>query len=104
MVARWIAVVVVLATFACASGGKVRSLQVGMTEAQVIRTMGHPDGRRSEGNKETLLYTNRLISGWAWDRADYAVVLRNGRVVEYGATEVRQGQHRTGTLLLLPVK
>jgi hypothetical protein len=60
--------------------------------------------RRREGDEETLLYTNRLISGWAWDRADYAVVLRDGRVVEYGATQVRQGQHRTGTVLLVPLK
>ena len=27
-----------------------------------------------------------MISGWSWDRADYIVILKNDRVVEYGGT------------------
>ncbi len=99
---RWIVIAAVLAGLSCASGGKVRSLEYGMTEAQVVRTMGKPDGRRRDGDSETLVYTNRLVSGFAWDRADYEVVLREGRVVEYGATEVRQAHPRTGTVILVP--
>jgi Resolvase, N terminal domain len=32
-------------------------------------------------------------SGWAWDRADYNVVFKSGKVVEYGTGEVRVKQN-----------
>ena len=85
----------------CATGEKMVRLEPGMTKSQVIDVMGRPDGFKAEGDYEVLRYTNRLISGWSWDRADYNVLLKNGKVVEYGAGEVRAKQSGTSTILFL---
>lgn len=75
----------------CVTGEKVRAdLEVGMSRSQVIDLLGKPDGVRNSDNSEVLQYTNRLISGWSYDRADYFVILRESAVVEYGTGEVRQ--------------
>ena len=37
-----------------------------------------------------LKYTNKLISGWSWDKTDYFVILKDGKVTEYGSGEVRE--------------
>lgn len=75
----------------CVTDEKVRGgIIEGMSKAQVIGTLGKPDGFKRAGEFEALQYTNRLISGWSWDRTDYTVILRNDRVVEYGPGEVRQ--------------
>jgi hypothetical protein len=50
------------------------------------------------------LYTNRLISGWSWDRTDYTVILKDGHVVEYGPGQVRQREPNTGVLILVPTQ
>jgi hypothetical protein len=102
---RWIVVALALVLSACVTGDGVRDLELGMTRDQVIDELGRPDGQRREGRDEALLYTNRLISGWSWDRADYVVLLRDGAVVEYGAGAVRQ--NRVGgvsTLVLVPIR
>jgi hypothetical protein len=62
----------------------------GMARAEVISTLGNPDGFQRSGDYEALRYSNRLISGWSWDRADYTVLLLDGRVIGYGPGEVRQ--------------
>lgn len=78
---------------ACVTGEKVRaSVTEGMTKAEVIELIGKPDGFKREGNSEAMQYTNRLISGWSWDRTDYTVILVDGRVTEYGPGQVRQAQ------------
>jgi hypothetical protein len=51
--------------------------------------MGRSDGYRREGNTEVLTYANRLMSGWAWDRADYHVMLVDGRVTACGPGTIR---------------
>ena len=76
----------------CVTGEKMTSLSPGMTKGQVIAALGHPDGYQSEGNYEVLRYTNKLVSGFSWDRADYYAILRDGKLVEYGAGQVRQDQ------------
>lgn len=87
----------------CATGELVRGgIQEGMTKQQVISQLGNPDGFQKDGEYEALLYTNRLISGWSWDRTDYTVVLENDRVVQYGAGQVRQNGPKT--LILVPVR
>jgi len=88
-----------LALAGCATGEKVTSLQPGMTKAQVIRTMGQPSGYSAAGNTETLQYTNKLISGWSWDKADYYAVLVNGRLTSWGSGQVRQNQPMQGVLV-----
>jgi len=77
----------------CVTGEKMSSLSPGMTKDQVISLLGHPDGYQAEGDSEVLRYTNKLVSGWSWDRADYYAILRGGKLVEYGAGQVRQDQN-----------
>ncbi|MGQ0522762.1 MAG: outer membrane protein assembly factor BamE domain-containing protein, partial [Betaproteobacteria bacterium] len=69
---------------ACVTGEQMQSVREGMSKEQVVAILGNPDGFQRAGDYEALRYTNRLISGWSWDRADYNVILRSGRVVEYG--------------------
>ena len=87
----------------CATGERVRAgVQEGMTKQQVISELGNPDGFQRSGDYEALVYTNRLISGWSWDRTDYTIILQNGRVVQYGTGQVRQ--NGPNMLVLVPLK
>lgn len=74
---------------ACTTGEKISDLSPGMTRDQVIKTLGKPDGDAVSGKNELLTYSNRLMSGWAYDRADYKVVLEDNKVVQYGADVIR---------------
>jgi hypothetical protein len=76
----------------CVTGEKMSSLSPGMTKDEVIAKLGRPDGYQSEGDYEVLRYTNKLVSGFSWDRADYYAILRGGKLTEYGAGQVRQDQ------------
>ena len=88
----------------CVTGERMRSIREGMSKDEVIATIGNPDGFQRSGDDEALRYTNRLISGWSWDRADYNVIIRNGRVVAYGAGQVRQRDPNTNMLILVPIR
>jgi hypothetical protein len=72
-----------------------------MSRSEVVGVLGNPDGIQREGDYEAIKYTNRLISGWAWDRTDYVVVLRDGRVVSFGNGEVRV--HDSNVLVIVPL-
>jgi hypothetical protein len=98
------ALALVVTLSACVTGERMRSIREGMSKDEVIATLGNPDGFQRSGDDEALRYTNRLISGWSWDRADYNVILRNGRVVEYGAGQVRQRDPNTHMLILVPIR
>ena len=87
----------------CATGEKMGSLRPGMSTAEVQSILGRPDGFRTVDGHEVFSYSNRATSGWSWDRADYNVVFRDGKVVEYGAGEVRPGQ-RPGTIVIFPLR
>jgi hypothetical protein len=87
----------------CATGEIVRGkIHEGMPKDQVISELGNPDGFQRSGEYEALLYTNRLISGWSWDRTDYSIILQNGQVVQYGTGQVRQNS--PSTLILVPLR
>jgi hypothetical protein len=87
----------------CVTGERVRGgVQEGMSKQQVISELGNPDGFQRSGEYKALLYTNRLISGWSWDRTDYTIVLQNGRVVQYGTGQVRQ--NGPNMLILVPLR
>lgn len=88
----------------CSTGERMQSVREGMSKDEVIATLGNPDGFQRSGDYEALRYANRLISGWSWDRADYNVILRNGRVVEYGPGQVRQRDPNVSTLILVPLR
>ncbi|MBA3351101.1 MAG: hypothetical protein H0U23_01515 [Blastocatellia bacterium] len=49
-----------------------------------------------------MSWNNRLASGWAWDRADYNVIVTDGQVSEYGQGEVRPKAN--GTLVIIPLR
>ena len=91
-----------LAISGCVTGEKMSSLRPGMSKAEVVSILGQPDGYRTAGEQEVLSWNNRLSSGWAWDRADYNVILTAGRVTEYGQGEVRPKQN--GTLVIIPLR
>lgn len=96
------AALLVLLLVSCVTGQEITRLEPGMSKQQVMDILGRPDGFRSSDRYEALAYTNKLISGWSWDRADYVVILKDGGVVEYGAGEVRQNSPNTGVLVLVP--
>jgi hypothetical protein len=66
---------------ACTTGEKMSRLEPGMTRQQVVGLLGRPDVVRSSGAYERLEYTHRLITGWSWDRSDFKVILKDGRIV-----------------------
>lgn len=72
----------------CVTGERVRNIDPGMSQDEVVQILGKPDGFRASGEFTVYKYTNRLISGWSWDRADYSFVFKDNRLVEYGAGEV----------------
>jgi hypothetical protein len=91
----------ILCLFGCVTGEKISRLHPGMTKAQVVSVLGRPEGYKQIEGHEIYRYSNRLSSGWSWDRADYNVVFKNDRVVEYGAGEVRPKSN--GAVVIVPV-
>jgi hypothetical protein len=89
---------------ACTTGELMSNLRPGMTKEEVTRVLGNPDGFQSRGEYESLKYSHRLVTGWAWDRADYFVILKDNRVVEYGAGEVRVKDMNSNVLFLVPLR
>lgn len=88
----------------CATGELMSNLRSGMTKEEVTRVLGNPDGFQSHGKYESLKYSHRLVTGWAWDRADYFVILKDNRVVEYGTGEVRVKDVNSNVLFLVPLR
>ncbi|MGF6265225.1 hypothetical protein OKW34_000246 [Paraburkholderia youngii] len=86
----------------CVTGQKMGDIHEDMSKSEVVSVLGNPDGYQRSGDYEALRYTDRLISGWSWNRTDYTVVLRLGRVSEYGPGQVRQ--EGPGVLVLVPVR
>lgn len=89
--------------YGCCHGEKITRVQPGMTVEQVKAIMGTQEGYKKIGEYEVYSYYNKLISGWAWDRADYHYVYKNGVLTEYGAGEIRQNQN-TGVVFIIPLK
>ena len=101
---KYIVFLLSISVIACTAitGDHISKLRPGMNKADVVATLGNPDGYRRTGDMESLMYSNRLTSGWGHDRADYAVLLKNGQVVEYGAGDVRVKQ-MDNLLVFVPV-
>jgi len=88
----------------CATGELMSRLRPGMPKQEVIQTLGNPDGYQARGEYESLKYSHRLVTGWAWDRADYFVILKDGKAVEYGTGEVRVKDVNSNVLFLVPLR
>ena len=83
-------VMIIMSLVACTTGEKMSDISRGMSKEQVVKTLGNPDGNAVSGKYEMLTYSNRLMSGWAYDKADYKIILEDNKVVQYGAENVRQ--------------
>jgi hypothetical protein len=101
----WV-LILVLTLAACVTGQSFANLSEGMTKEQVVAAVGNPDGFQRAGSYEAMKYTNLYVSGWKWDRADYYVILKDGRVTAYGPGQVRQSDGPGGIamLMLVPVR
>ena len=75
-----------------------------MSKDEVTSILGDPDGYQARGEYETLKYSHRLVTGWAWDRADYNVILKDSKVVEYGTGEVRVKNVNSNILFSVPLR
>ena len=81
---------IVMLIQSCAiTGEQMSKLSPGMSKGDVVRVLGKFDGYKKKGEYEVLNYNHRYASGWAHDRADYVVILKKGKVVEWGQGEVR---------------
>jgi len=86
----------------CTTGDRITGLREGMTPTQVTEVMGAPTGQQRSGNLLRYDYTNALISGWSWDRADYYAVFEDDKLVQWGTGEVRQNRPNAATLTVIP--
>jgi len=86
----------------CVTGQKISQVEPGMNRQQVVSALGKPDGFQSHGNYEALKYSNRLMSGWSWDKSDYYVILKDGLVTATGNGEVRQSG--PNMLIIVPMQ
>lgn len=88
---KWLVIIFFSVFLLCATGQKFGSLSVGNSKEDVVAVLGTPDGQKMCNDTVTFFYTNRLISGWSWDRSDYYAKFLNEKLIEYGAGNVRQG-------------
>ena len=93
---------ILLSAAGCFHGEKITRVQPGMSIEEVKSIMGPQEGYKKIGEYEIYSYYNKLISGWAWDKADYHYIVKDGKVVEYGAGEIRQNQN-TGVVFIVPL-
>lgn len=87
----------------CFHGEKISRVYPGMSVGDLHSIMGQQEGYKRVGDYEVYSYYNKLISGWAWDRADYHYIIKDGKVVEYGAGTIRQNKN-TGVVFIMPLK
>lgn len=88
----------------CATGEQMSRLRPGMSKEEVTDILGNPDGFQGRGEYESMKYSHRLVTGWAYDRADYFVILKDNKVVEYGTGEVRVKDMNSNILFLMPLR
>lgn len=88
----------------CVTGEQVRmSVHEGMSKSELEDQLGKPDGLKRVDEYTIYTYTNRLISGWSWDRADYYFVFKGDELHEYGTGQVRVHQSNTGVIMFIPI-
>ena len=90
MMYKIVVLILTLVLGGCVTGEKATRVNPGMSQEQVVQVMGKPDGFQQRGEHTVYKYTNRLISGWSWYRADYSFIFKDGKLIEYGAGEVRE--------------
>lgn len=105
-----LALLATLMLSSCVTGGKMIGLREGMTKDEVIRTVGNPDGYQRSGDYEVLLYIERRTVAWSYfsgsfqDLVDYSVILKDGRVIEYGPGRTHQRDSGGVPFVRLPTR
>lgn len=61
-----------------------------MSEADVDGLMGVPASTKHVGNSTALLYKQHEYTGFGWRTVDYAVVISDGKVTDFGADAFRR--------------
>ncbi len=100
---NFVMIIILVSLVGCATGEKMSRLTEGMTKSEVIDVLGDSDGFQRLGDYEALKYNHRLVTGWAWDMADYNVIVKDGKVVEYGQGQVRV-KEMNNILFLVPLR
>lgn len=93
----------VLLLCGCFHGEVITRVRPGMSIGEVQSIMGPQEGYKKVGDYEVYSYYNKMISGWGWDRADYHYIVKDGKLVGYGAGEIRQNQ-KTGVVFIVPLR
>ena len=90
MMVKWAAVMAAVLLAGCqammyGTAEDFRKLSLGMTKAEVTRTIGEPASTSADARtgEEVLIY-RRMPQTVGWLPFNYEVVLKDGRVVRYG--------------------
>ncbi|MBB3228037.1 outer membrane protein assembly factor BamE (lipoprotein component of BamABCDE complex) [Luteibacter sp. Sphag1AF] len=76
-------------------GTKVSRLSVGMPREEVMDRLGQPDAVRTIIGFEVLSYLNRHRSRFSLSSRDYTVVLKDGKVTQFGPGLVQRDSKTT---------
>ncbi|MDQ0007977.1 hypothetical protein J2T07_000136 [Luteibacter jiangsuensis] len=89
---RAIAVAVVAAGIVGCQGmaAKIARLDVGTQRDEVIERLGRPDSDRSMVGYEVLSWFDRRPGRFSFSHKDYTVVLKDGKVVQFGPGLIRR--------------
>lgn len=76
------------------TGAKIAHLYTGNSEMEVRETLGRPDAVHVFGDYDVYTYLARHRSRLSLARADYTVVMKDGKVVQFGpGVAQREGLH-----------
>jgi hypothetical protein len=78
-------------------------IKEGMTKQEVVSILGKPNGFQRSGEYETLRYTTHR-GGQARKKTDFSVMLKDGRVVEYGTHYSERRGPSVTTAISVPVR
>jgi len=77
------------------TGHKITQIDIGASRDQVVATLGRPDSVRTIGDFEVLNYLDRHRTRVSMGHTDYAVVLLDGKVSQFGPGQVRRDELRS---------
>jgi hypothetical protein len=89
-------------TVQAAFGNKFEKLELHMSTQQVEKALGKADTEARHGDYLIWSYLKRLISGYSDQRADYYVVFRADKVMDFGAGSVKVID-KGGAITIMPI-
>jgi len=85
-----------------AFGNRFEQVELHMTTQQVEKVLGKPDTEARHGDYLIWSYVRRLITGYGDQRANYYVVFRADKVMDYGAGSVKVID-KGGAITIIPI-